>query len=790
MRRLAFLLLLLPIAAVAGTSCDGDPGTQPTAGTGGTTTATAPGGTGGTTTATAGTGGELFDGGTGTCADGEPCEGGVCAGGVCCKADLACASACCNEGEVCSFQKCATPGATCTDSSECPPSEYCEYSLGDPAGSGGSGGGDPGCMGGANPLNGKCLPRPPICPEGQEPDPENLTCLASCQLDPPLAAFSPVVKYAWGGQVVSPFSTDVMMSPIVIELDDDDCDGKVTERDIPEILFSTFSGGAYKNTGVLHAISVVNGAVVEKWTAPGIHPTKHIAAGNIDGLPGVEVVACGFDGAVHTFHGDGSPSWSTPVATCFMPSIADLDGDGTPEVIVEDGILDGATGAKKTSFSAPLASSFVVSDIDGDSKLDIVTSSQGFHADGSLFVDTGVANQGMFEGTPDWKSPWPAVGDLDKDGKPEIVVVDNLNHQLSVWRHDPAQPNNFAIVRSPIDLNGPLSPSSCPAGSWGNTHGGGPPTIADFTGDGVPDVAMAGGVGYAVFDGKKLMDPNIAGPDTLLWIKSTFDCSSASTGSTVFDFNGDGRAEVVYSDQRYLRIYDGPTGDILFETCNTTATLIENPVVADVDNDGHADIVVVSNAYSTTSAANQCNDGVNTGQSGVRVFGDLEGKWVRTRRVWNEHAYHITNVGEDGSIPAAELPNITQPGLNNFRQNKQPGSELAAPDAIVSVSPRCGADYELGAIVRNIGEASLPAGVVVGFYSGEPGTGTLLGKATTTKVLYPAESQLLILPLPMPLETSVYGIVDDSPAPHPEWAECRTDNNTSKAVFGGCDTPQ
>jgi hypothetical protein len=28
--------------------------------------------------------------------------------------------------------------------------------------------------------------------------------------------------------------------------------------------------------------------------------------------------------------------------------------------------------------------------------------------------------------------------------------------------------------------------------------------------------------------------------------------------------------------------------------CNTTATLIENPVVADVDNDGHADLPLYS----------------------------------------------------------------------------------------------------------------------------------------------------------------------------------------------------
>jgi hypothetical protein len=51
-----------------------------------------------------------------------------------------------------------------------------------------------------------------------------------------------------------------MMTPIVIQLDDDNCDGKVNEKDIPEIVFSTFTGGAYFKQGTLHAISMIDGA--------------------------------------------------------------------------------------------------------------------------------------------------------------------------------------------------------------------------------------------------------------------------------------------------------------------------------------------------------------------------------------------------------------------------------------------------------------------------------------------------------------------------------------------------
>jgi hypothetical protein len=790
-------LALIALAAPLLPAACGSGGSGGSGGTGAHTTSTSTGGhggagaTGGHGGGTGASGGGLIDGGG--CSTGQPCgDGGVCAGSVCCDATLACGDVCCNAGDVCSFQKCVTPGAPCHDSTDCSSNDYCEYSLGDNADAGAV---DASCMGGAAELNGKCLPRPPTCAaDAGAGDGGALDCLEQCEYHPP-AGFNPVLKFAWGDPNAPQHATDVMMTPIVIELDDDDCDGKVTEKDIPEIVFSTFPNGAYGTTGTLHAISIVGGTVVEKWSVPNVlNPTKQLAGGNIDGLPGNEVVGCGLDGAAHAFKGDGSPLWTSPPVTCLMPSIADLDGDGTVEVIVEGGILDGATGALKAAFNPPLNSTFVVSDIDGDGQLDVVTSSRGYHADGTMFVDTGIAAVGSFAGTQDWKSPWPAVADFDKDGKPEVVVIDNLNHAISVWRYDASQPSKFTSVRMPVDINAHFPSNTCPGGSWGSTHGGGPPTVADFNGDGVPDVGTAGGIGYVVFDGKKLIDPTVADP--ILWAQPTTDCSSASTGSSVFDFDGDGKAEVVYSDENHLRIYDGTNGNVLISLCNTTATLIEYPVIADVDNDGHADIVVVSNAYGSANPELACNDGVNNAQSGVRVFGDANGSWVRTRRVWNEHAYHVTNVNEDGTIPQHEAPNWTQAGLNDFRQNKQPGSEFSAPDAVVSIGPQCtSSTYALVATVRNVGQAALPAGVVVGFYEGSPPNGTKLGQGATTKVLYPAESEAVVLPITTPDQgvvngtTPVYAVVDDGNPPHPSWHECRTDNNVGGPTSAGCTQP-
>ena len=273
-----------------------------------------------------------------------------------------------------------------------------------------------------------------------------------------------------------------------------------------------------------------------------------------------------------------------------------------------------------------------------------------------------------------------------------------------------------------------------------------------------------------------------------LWIKQTQDCSSAATGSSVFDFDGDGSAEVLYGDEQRLRIYKGSDGTVLFQTCNTTGTLREFPLVADVDSDGHADIIAVSNSYSGI----KCDE---TKQRGIRVFGDSKGNWVRTRRVWNQHAYHVTNVNEDGSIPGPQQVNWTTPGLNNFRQNAQPEGEFAAPDLIVSLRLQCAPlEYGLTGRVRNIGSASVPAGVSVRFFEGDPMMGgTLLGMGATSKVLYPAEAEDVVVTLADPPPgvvdgtSTVHVVVDDDMPNHP-WHECRVDNNKASGD-GKCAAP-
>src|SRR5690606_34663964 len=79
---------------------------------------------------------------------------------------------------------------------------------------------------------------------------------------------------------------------------------------------------------------------------------------------------------------------------------------------------------------------------------------------------------------------------------------------------------------------------------------GGPPTGADFDGDGEGEDGLAAESQYSVYDNN----------GTRLCGTNTQDASSRDTGSSVFDFDGDGAAEVVYADEQNLHIYDGKTG--------------------------------------------------------------------------------------------------------------------------------------------------------------------------------------------------------------------------------------
>lgn len=249
-------------------------------------------------------------------------------------------------------------------------------------------------------------------------------------------------------------------------------------------------------------------------------------------------------------------------------------------------------------------------------------------------------------------------------------------------------------------------PVRLPPGTSSRNYGG-PPTVADLDGDGEPEIGVAGGRFYTVLDTD----------GTVKWSKPNRDSSSHQTGSSVFDFEGDGSYEVIYSDEHVLRIFRGSDGAVLWETPSTSGTLLELPVIADVDGDGNAEIVMVSNDYWDRDVPET---------RGIQVYGDAADRWVPTRQIWNQHAYHVTNVLADGRIPAVQRPSWLE--HNTYRTNLPEGGRIfVAPDMtasrIVVDTTEWPDTVTLRARIGNGGAILVPRGTPVGFFAGEPGAG-------------------------------------------------------------------
>jgi hypothetical protein len=212
----------------------------------------------------------------------------------------------------------------------------------------------------------------------------------------------------------------------------------------------------------------------------------------------------------------------------------------------------------------------------------------------------------------------------------------------------------------------------------------------------------------------------------------------------------------------------------------------------DVDNDDSAEIIVMENNY-----AFQCLDGTPS-TTGLHVFGHPRGEWVRTRRIWNQHTYHVTNIDEDGRVPLQETPNWVTPRLNNFRQNVQPEGLFNAPDLVledlgVSLTT-CPRALTPSVRVQNRGSAGVPAGIPVAFYRVDSdGARELAGIAHTTAALLPGESELVALDS-VPVDANAPSaavafeavVNDPSRGPVATLHECRADNNGSGRAEGRC----
>ena len=515
----------------------------------------------------------------------------------------------------------------------------------------------------------------------------------------------------------------------------------------------------------------------------------------------------------------------------YGPSLFDLNNDGTPEIILDQLVFDaqgcllnhaealqsdGQTlrGSYNQSFSANLGPMTTVADVDLDGVPELVRGDRiaqwndttkswddepYFNSSGTTLGHIAVVDMGRFSNVSG-----ASVGDGSTiDNQPEIIVIDDNTgnvEQVTVRTLDGsiARIGDTEIKRS-VNEGGR----------------GGPPTAADFDGDGYVEFAAAAADHFTVYDpdcvdlsgqsNTQRPGGQCASSSTnfVLWDQPSKDESSNSTGSSVFDFNGDGMAETVYRDECYLRVYDGTTGDVMFSQGAISGTGYDNPVVVDVDGDFATEIVVVRAPRNNPSCPDedplfpgstldQSKDEDGNRKGGFVIFREPEDRWASSRPIWNQHMYSVTHVSDQAQIMSSSewTQNWTIEGLNNFRQNVQGdlmGTNIADLTAVFSkIEDICkgfAGSVSLEVKVCNRGTNPVQDGVKVAFVEGESATtSTEICTVQTSKLLNPGECDLLSCDATISGDKEVFVNVD----PDETIADCHPGNNLGAGSFSLC----
>jgi len=304
-------------------------------------------------------------------------------------------------------------------------------------------------------------------------------------------------------------------------------------------------------------------------------------------------------------------------------AVADVNGDGRPDLLVTDngGSVNVLLGNGDGTFQAPVAYNsggsparwVALADLNGDGKPDLVVANFSNtvgvllgNGDGTFQSAVTYASSGSGATGPDFV----ALADLNGDGKPDIVVVNESGANYLAKQASVLIGNGDGTFQSAVDYStGGEIPSAV--------------AVADVNGDGKPDLLIVNG--WASFQETSHGSVGVLlgkGDGTFQTAVALDSGGTLPSSIAVADVNGDGKLDVVVSNcvptgSQACPSYGNPPGigvvSILLGNGNGTfhsavtfsagVTGASSVAVADINGDGKKDITVSSCGSSSCDNA-------------------------------------------------------------------------------------------------------------------------------------------------------------------------------------------